>query len=152
MDQRRRLIGECSREAFVRMAKRGDADARDEIQVGATGVVEQTHAGTTLQDDRKAAVGLEDVLRFEGPNVWCRCTHRHPEMTSEAGTSYVGTSSEVLVNVVPGASSTPCVAPRVRPFTSRMLATPWESAMRQADSLAIIPAVAVPLAISSSMP
>ena len=53
----------------MRVAERRDADARDEIEIAAPVIVEEPHALAPLEDDRKAAVGLQHVLRFEGANV-----------------------------------------------------------------------------------
>ena len=53
----------------MRVAERRDADARDEIEIATPVIVVEPHALAPLEDDRKAAVGLQHVLQFDGANV-----------------------------------------------------------------------------------
>ena len=69
--QRRRLGSERAGQRRMRVAERGDANARDEVEITAPVVVVQPHALAPLEDDGKPAVDLQHVLRFKGANVTC---------------------------------------------------------------------------------
>ena len=53
----------------MRMAEHAHADARDEIEIGAAVLVEQTRALTADEHHGLPLVGLQHVLRFECRDV-----------------------------------------------------------------------------------
>ena len=75
MEERRRLIGERGGETRVGMPKRGNADARDEVEVAAARAVEQAASTSALEDHRVPLVDLEHVLGLERHHVGCRRRH-----------------------------------------------------------------------------
>src|SRR5262245_43333652 len=64
VQQRRRLSHEGRRQRRMSVAERGDANARQEVEVRAAIDVEQTHALAAFEHDGKPLVVLQDVLRL----------------------------------------------------------------------------------------
>ena len=53
------------------MSKRADTDAREQVQIFAAVLVEHAHTLAAHEHDRRASIGLHDILRFELLDVWC---------------------------------------------------------------------------------
>ena len=69
MDHLARLLGDGVGQALVAVAERADADAGEQVEILAALVVVHTHTLAAHQHDRRAAVGLNDVLRLELANL-----------------------------------------------------------------------------------
>src|SRR5215213_2443894 len=143
MNHLARLIGDGGREPFVTMAERANSDAGEQIEILTPFRVEHAHALAAHQHDRRAAVGLDDVLRLEFADAF------HYETFLRA--SRLPAREPLVIRVLfPAPGVRPCCASTNKPFRSLPSATntsraPRSMALRQAASLAIIPAVAPPL-------
>src|SRR2546425_8902169 len=71
VDHLARLISDGGRQPFVPMSKRADTDACEQVEIFAAVLIEHAHTLAAHEHDRRASVGLHDVLRFELLDVWC---------------------------------------------------------------------------------
>ena len=159
VQQRLRLLGDRARQARMRVAERGHADARQQIEVLAALGVEQTHALAAHERDRLPPVGLQHVPRFPRLNVVDRrdlhvvfvaatvpllrqSTTLRRTLADSLAPAYVFSR---VTRVEPAASTAAASsAAAVAAVDDHHVATPAASACSQARSLAIMPAVAVP--------
>src|SRR5262245_40242428 len=127
------------------VTERGNANAGDEVEIGAARLVVEADTLPALEDDWLPTIGLQQVLRLERLDVQrCHFHHFAPSRTVSA--------SGWRWSVVPGAAFTPRAASSMRPSTIRTVLTPASSAALHDSSLATMPAVAVPDEITWSMP
>ena len=72
MNHLARLLRDRGCQSIVPMAKRAYTDARQQVEVLAPVLIEHAHTFAAHQHDGRAAVGLDDVLRFEVSDGYAR--------------------------------------------------------------------------------
>ena len=158
VDQRLRLIGDRARQSRMRVAERGDADSRQQIEILAPVRVVQPHALAAHERDRQTLVRLQDVSRLAHLNlVDGRCLHKllrqdsSPALRPDVLVAQVFRPAirVALAGTAPAAAASS--ADSSRPSMIRTSPTPAAIACSQARSFAIMPAVAVPPLTSRSM-
>jgi hypothetical protein len=69
VQQRRRLLGDRARQHRMRVAERGHADTRNQVEIALTRVREQGRALAVVEDHRGATVDLQHVLGVESDRI-----------------------------------------------------------------------------------
>jgi hypothetical protein len=95
VDQRRRLLRDRGGKTWMRVAERGNANARDQVEIPAAGGVVKIAPTSALKDHGIALVDLQHMLGLDRHHVVrCRRCHCFSPLTTPT----------VATSLVPGAS------------------------------------------------